>query len=127
MRQNRPYQQTDKRPSASKWGRPAGYVALSASMLRLSQQSALRSRVLKGLDTELSTGPVLAMTTTNGNAFVLNLICLGTGSMNSIGRKLKSKYMRMKDPHIYQYTPVAITLERKGKVLRTVGVWEKKH
>lgn len=76
----------------------------------------------KGMDTDIDMD-VIATTTTNGSAFVLNLIQQGNGSWNRVGRKVCLKSVRIKANAKYLCTSGAGNLV--GSLLRIVVVWDK--
>jgi len=61
-----------------------------------STASAIRRLIeVKGVDTGVAYGPIVAADNTNAGAFCLNLIQQGTGSWNRIGRKITMKSVRL--------------------------------
>lgn len=79
----------------------------------------------KGMDTIIATGDIVSTTSTNGNAYVLNLVRAGTGSWNRIGRKIKPMSLRITGYVLYDYTEQTSTLNLEGTVLRMVIVYDK--
>ncbi len=81
---------------------------------------------LKGMDTSLAiTGPVIATTSTNADAFVVNCIEPGNGSFNRIGRKAFMKSLRISGNVVYQGNADPTTGVAGGLILRMVVVWDK--
>lgn len=81
---------------------------------------------LKGMDTDLAiVTPIIATTSTNASAFVLNLVGQGTGSMNRIGKKCRLQSVRLIGNAQYNIAPAATTLNTVNAILRMVVVWDK--
>lgn len=85
----------------------------------------LRQVEKKGVDTELTLGPIISTTNTNGSAFVLNLVQAGTGSWNRIGRKIQLQSVRLKGSVIVAYAPSVTTGDLYDELVRMVVVWDK--
>jgi len=69
--------------------------SMVASPAYLRRVQANKKEV-KGMDTILTQGAIIATTTTNANALVLNLVQQGAGSWNRIGKKIYMKSLRLK-------------------------------
>jgi len=67
-------------------------------------QSYQASGELKGVDSQVNVGNVLATTNTNADIFPINLVQQGAGSWNRVGRKIRMKSLRIKG--ICQYSLV---------------------
>lgn len=81
---------------------------------------------LKGMDTQLTiAGPVIATTSTNADAFVLNLVEAGNGYWNRQGNKINLKSLRIKGIAQYTYAPEGTTDNLYEASLRMVVVWDK--
>jgi len=110
--------------TASLMRRAAAYQAARPSYRAPSRSYGRSSGELKGVDTSLTLSPVIATTTTNGSAFLLNAIAPGSASYNRIGRKSSLKSLRIKGGLSCVMTPSA-----NGTVLanslRMVVVWDK--
>jgi len=79
----------------------------------------------KGVDTALTATGVLSTTNTNGDSFVLNLIQMGSGSWNRIGRKVNLQSIRLRGILTYLFSPAAVTLNLSANTVRMVVVWDR--
>lgn len=79
------------------------------------------------MDTEIALSTVLSTTTTNADAFVLNLIQAGTGSWNRVGRKVHLQSVRLRGIATFAYgtTNDATSQGMDGNLMRMVVVWDK--
>lgn len=82
---------------------------------------------LKGVDvdTDLSSGNVLATTSTNAGIFTLNLVSPGSGPNNRVGRKIRCFSVRIKGTATYQYAATATTGTMRSSSIRIVLVWDR--
>lgn len=102
--------------------------SMMASRAQLNALGLGRSSIppeLKGMDTVLTTGPIVATTTTNANAIVLNLVQQGAGSWNRVGRKIVSQSLRLKGCARCFYDCEDATLNQKVAPLRMVVVLDR--
>jgi len=90
---------------------------------RAAVAAARNALELKGVDVGLTLTPVIATSTTNGSAFLLNAIAPGSGSFNRIGRKAHLKSLRLKGAFQVSQTPSA-TGAVGGACVRMVVVWD---
>lgn len=102
------------RPSAPV---PGSSRALAAAMRRVGEK--------KGMDTALTLTPVIATTSTNGSAFVLNLIQQGVGSWNRVGRKINLQSVRLRGIATFEFQVELVTGRLYANTLRMVVVWDK--
>lgn len=79
---------------------------------------------LKGMDTILTQGAIIATTNTNANALVLNLVQQGAGSWNRIGKKIFMKSVRIKGCAQCVLGNVAVTGNQLVGPLRMVVVYD---
>lgn len=93
---------------------PAGMVA-----------AVRRAGEKKGMDTLLNVNAVVATTNTNDDAIVLNLIQMGSGSWNRIGRKVNLESVRLRGTATYVSAPALISGDLNSNTLRIVVVWDK--
>lgn len=95
----------------------------------VSAMAALRGAVgeKKGMDTSLtlSIGNLVSTTNTNDAAFVLNLIRMGSGSWNRVGRRTQLKSLRITGTVQGVITPDATTGQLIENVVRMVVVWDR--
>lgn len=100
--------------------------ALFGSSFRRTNVAIPRSIKIekKGLDTDLSGGSIIATTSTNANAFVLNLVATGNGSWNRGGRKITCKTLRIKGSIDWVFVPTFATGSMLDNYLRMVVVWD---
>jgi len=77
---------------------------------------------LKGMDTAINIGGVLATTNTNGDILPLNLIQQGNGSWNRVGRKTHLKSLRLKGH--FSNTYVRTGGNWVGNTVRFAVVWD---
>ncbi len=118
-----------------KWGRTAGWTAprgrttfARAQARRGGARAFLQknSGELKGMDTDLAiVGPIIATTSTNTDAFAMNLVEPGNGSYNRIGRKIFCKTLRISGVMQYQYNADPTSGSATGVACRMVVVWDK--
>lgn len=90
---------------------------LAAAMRRIGEK--------KGMDTPLTLSPVIATTSTNGSAFVLNLVQQGVGSWNRVGRKINLQSVRLRGVATFEFQVELITGRLYANTLRMVVVWDK--
>lgn len=89
-----------KRARVSVVGR-SGRAKLAAARARMARP-VTRTRIVagevKGMDTPINLAPsnVLTTTNTNGGSFVLNLVQMGNGSWNRVGRKIRMTSLRLR-------------------------------
>ncbi len=82
---------------------------------------------LKGKDGTLDiAGPIIATTTTNADAFLLNGVQRGNGYFNRIGNKLRMKSVRLRGQFNYTYKDQATTGNIDEQVVRMVVIWDKR-
>jgi len=79
----------------------------------------------KGMDTDVSIATIPSTTSTNGHAFVLNLIQTGSGSWNRVGRKTHAKSLRIVGCLNWAFTPTFATGACNSSFVRMVVVWDK--
>lgn len=92
-------------------------------MARRALRSAAQEK--KGVDTDLTNATIVATTNTNDDIFVTNLIQMGSGSWNRIGKRAILKSLRVKGfVQFLQYTTVA-TGVAYPPTFRLIVVWDK--
>lgn len=79
----------------------------------------------KGMDTVLTSTPIISTTSTNGDCTVLNLVRAGNGSWERTGRKIVIKSLRIKGRFIFTRTPTFATGAAVSNHVRMVVVWDK--
>lgn len=79
----------------------------------------------KGMDTPLGLSPVIATTSTNGSIQVMNLIQMGTGSWNRVGRKAYLQSLRIKATASCSQAPETTTNNWFDNQLRMIVVWDR--
>lgn len=79
---------------------------------------------IKGMDTDLSVTPIVAVTNTNASAFCLNLIQSGAASWNRVGRKTHIKSLRIVGNLLFNTQPTAAG-SAVDNFVRMVVVWDK--
>lgn len=92
---------------------------------RQMQTALRRIAEKKGMDTALTLNPIISTTTTNGSAFVLNLIQQGAGSWQRVGRKVNLTSVRLRGTFVFSYANEAVTGSLGGNTVRMVVVWDK--
>lgn len=98
---------------------------------QVSRQRAQTAQIMrqmgekKGVDTVLTTSPVLATTNTNTSMVTLNLVSPGTGSYNRVGRKISMMSVRLRGMASLSIANAATTGDIVGNVLRMVVVYDK--
>lgn len=80
---------------------------------------------LKGLDTSLDMTPIVSTVNSNANAVVLNLVQQGSGSWNRVGRKIRSKSVRLTGLATFYYRPDPTTGNLVDSTMRMVVVHDK--
>lgn len=87
--------------------------------------SATKQGELKGVDTILTiAGPVIATTSTNADAFTLNLVSPGTASYNRVGRKIYMKNLRIRAMMKYIYALQTTSSNIEAVPVRVVVVYD---
>lgn len=92
---------------------------------KLRQQAPKPYTEMKGMDTVLEHNTIVATTSTNDNVDIVNLIQIGTGSWNRMGKRTQSRSLRIRGYAKFLQAPTGSGGDISGNGLRIVVVHDK--
>lgn len=96
------------------------------SKSRSRRRARALNKELKGMDTPIDQATnVLDTTSTNGDAYCLNLVQAGTGSWNRVGKKIYPQSLRLKGVATCVIDNQGTTGSLLSNTVRMVVVWDK--
>lgn len=106
------------------------YEKQRATSARPSLQRAVAAAVRKtvekkGVDFPIDVTQVVATTNNNNAAYCLNLVQMGAGSWNRVGRKIQLQSLRLRGNIVWTLDQETTTLNYVANTLRMVVVWDK--
>jgi len=112
-----------------------GYNRATGGLTAQSRQKATLQRAVtaavkktvekKGCDFPIAFPAVPATTNSNAAAICLNLLQMGAGSWNRVGRKVHLQSLRVRGEIVWLLDQEATTLNYNGNTIRMVIVWDK--